>query len=190
MLAGIAFGCLAAHSAPSIPVSLYSGGNLYVEGFAGQSIVGWLGSEDPRKAWGLGVGVFMPGPHRFRYRGFVPELLVQGYYHRTTTPGASGVPANGTDAYGVLALLRYSKVLTSDVSLYFDWGLGLQYADMRTVDLSGRLSSTPTLGIGLSFDTASLKWMAGIRYLHISNAGLQGNNQGQNQMLLTLGLRF
>ena len=168
----------------------FAPGNRYIEGFAGRAIPEFLGSEDHRKVRGLGMGTYLPGPRRLRYRNYVPELVVTGYYHRSTSAGVSGVGPNGVDAYGVLALARYEFAKGRSFAGYFDLGMGLQYADMRTVDLSGRLSTTPTLGLGVSFGSGSCKWLAGVRLFHISNAGLQGNNQGQNQVLITLGVRF
>lgn len=165
-------------------------GRFYVEGFAGEAIIAWLGSEDRRKAHGFGVGYYLPAPRRLRYRGFVPELLIQGYHHRSTSPGASGVGPNGTDAYGVMALARYTFARQRGIEWVFDMGTGMQYADMRTVDLSGRLSFTPTFGLGVALGEGRSQLLVGVRYLHISNAGLQGNNQGQNQILLTVGVRF
>lgn len=185
MLLGLpaaAFACLTLAPSPDRP-------RIYVEGYAGKSII-FLGSEDHRKAQGFGIGVDLYAPRRFRYRQIVPRMIVEGYYHRSTSPGASQQPANGTDAYGVLALIRYEKGLSKNLNLYFDWGMGLQYSDQRTVDLSGRLSSTPTFGGGFAIHQGEQTYFLGVRYFHISNAGLQGNNQGQNQLLLTLGVRF
>lgn len=162
---------------------------IYVEGFFGTSVV-TLGSEDRRYAHGFAVGIELAAPRRFRYRGFVPTMILEGYHHRSRSPGASQQPPNATDAYGFLSLVRYEKSLGRSMGLYFDWGMGLQYADQRTVDLSGRLSSTPTLGLGLAFHTRGLTYYLGARLFHISNAGFQGNNQGQNQLLVTFGIRF
>lgn len=162
---------------------------IYVEGFAGFSIV-TLGSEDHRYAHGGAIGIELHAPRRFRYRNTVPTLIIEGYHHRSRSPGASGEPRNATDAYGVLQLLRYEMALGRNFGYYFDLGMGLQYADQRTVDLSGRLSSTPTLGLGLSFRNRKVTYFMGVRMFHVSNAGLQGNNQGQNQFMYTFGVRF
>lgn len=162
---------------------------IYVEGFAGHSIV-TLGSEDHRIAHGFAIGVDIEAPRRFRYRQILPHLIIEGYHHRSRSSGASGEPGNRTDAYGLLQILRYEKGLGKNINLYFDIGMGLQYADQRTVDLSGRLSSTPMFGGGLAFHCKEATYYLGLRMFHISNAGLQGNNQGQNQFLFTLGVRF
>lgn len=162
---------------------------IYVEGFVGTSVV-TLGSEDRRYAHGFAIGVELPGPRRFRYRGFVPKLIIEGYHHRSRSPGASQQPPNATDAYGILQLVRYEKSIGKSMGFFVDWGMGLQYADQRTVDLSGRLSSTPTIGLGLAFHSPDVSYYLGARLFHISNAGFQGNNQGQNQLVFTLGIRF
>jgi len=176
--------------APSLTYETGRRGRFFIEGFTGQSIIAWLGSEDPRRAHGFGIGFFAPAPRILRIKGMVPELLIEGYHHRSTSPGASGIGPNGTDAYGILTLARYTFSRTKDASWYFDIGTGFQYADMRTVDLSGRGSFTPTIGIGVSLGDGPTQFVLGARYFHISNAGLQGNNQGQNQILFTVGIRF
>lgn len=162
---------------------------IYVEGFVGTSLV-TLGSEDKRFAHGFAIGVELHAPRQLRYHNLVPKLIVEGYHHRSRSRGASEQPPNRTDAYGILKLVRYEMGVGRNVGFYFDWGLGLQYADQRTVDLSGRLSSTPTLGLGLAFHSPDASYFFGMRLFHISNAGFQGNNQGQNQLLFTLGVRF
>ncbi|MEQ1822087.1 MAG: acyloxyacyl hydrolase [Fimbriimonadaceae bacterium] len=120
----------------------------------------------------------------------MPKVYVEGYYHRSVSPGASEQPPNGTDAYGILNFVRYELTPEKRTSFYFDIGVGLQYADQRTVDLSGRLSSTPTLGIGVAFRGTDATYYLGARFFHLSNAGFQGNNQGQNQVLITFGVKF
>jgi hypothetical protein len=164
--------------------------SVYFEGFAGRAIPEFLGSEDPRRAHGIGLGVVLDAPHFLRWGRLKPKLYVEGYYHRSVSPGASEQPPNGTEAYGILQFARYELTPNKPVSFYFDIGMGLQYADQRTVDLSGRLSSTPMLGIGLALKSSSVTYYVGARFFHISNAGFQGNNQGQNQTLITFGVKF
>ncbi len=165
-------------------------GRLYIEGFTGKAIVPFLGSEDPRSTYGLGLGYVLGGIRSMRVGSYKPETIIQVYYQRSTTPGVSGIPRNGTDAFGVLALTRYTSRRHDGLGLYVDLGIGFQYADMRTVDLSGRGSFTPVLGLGLSMRHGGAEWTLGARLFHISNAALQGNNQGQNQLMLTFGVRF
>jgi hypothetical protein len=162
----------------------------YIEGFSGRAIPEFLGSEDPRRAHGVALGVVLNAPRSLRWGRLVPKVFVEGYYHRSVSPGASEQPPNGTDAYGILHFIRYELTPEKPTSFYFDIGMGLQYADQRTVDLSGRLSSTPTLGIGVAFRSSGLTYYLGARFFHISNAGFQGNNQGQNQTLITFGVKF
>lgn len=165
-------------------------GRIVLEGFAGKALVPFLGSEDPRSTYGFGLGIAFPGMRRMRYRTFVPETILQIYYQRSTSPGASEQPPNGTDAFGVLMLSRYTTPRRAGTALYLDLGIGFQYADQRTVDLSGRGNFTPTVGLGLSYKDRDVEWTLGARLFHISNAALQGNNQGQNQLMLTVGVRF
>ncbi|MEQ1934012.1 MAG: hypothetical protein ABL962_09055, partial [Fimbriimonadaceae bacterium] len=52
--------------------------SIYAEGYFGRAIPEFLGSEDPRKAHGFGVGVVLHAPRRLRWGRLVPELYVEG----------------------------------------------------------------------------------------------------------------
>jgi hypothetical protein len=87
-------------------------------------------------------------------------------------------------------MVRYWQPLNRTTSAYFEIGTGLNLSDMRTEDLSSRLTSTPAIGLGLAFRTGRTEFMVGARLLHMSNAGLEGTNQGQNQLFIVVGIRF
>jgi hypothetical protein len=161
-----------------------------VEGFIGKSIVPFLGSEDPRELYGFGIQYAHPSSRKLRFKQYHPEVVHELYYHRSSSPGVDIDPPNRVDAVGLLTFARYRSAYKDGVAFYLDIGGGLHYTDQRTVDLSSRLSSTPLLGLGISIRDPKNELLIGLRYLHISNAGLEGNNQGQNQIMITIGFRF
>jgi hypothetical protein len=75
-------------------------------------------------------------------------------------------------------------------SVFFDLGWGLQYTDQRTVDISSRLSSTPSATLGVSIPSGEREFLLGVRFTHISNAGSSGNNQGCNQLGFFAAVKF
>lgn len=165
-------------------------GKWFIEGFTGKSLVPFLGSEDPRSARGIGIGYISHVPRWLTSDPDRSELWQQIYYHRSTSPGFRGRLRNGTDSWGILTTVRYWAPVGRTTSVYFEIGAGLNLSDMRTEDLSSRLTSTPAVGLGFAFRTGRTEFMIGARLLHMSNAGLEGTNQGQNQLFLVVGIRF
>ena len=155
--------------------------------FGGRSIQ-VLGGEDTRYVLGAAVQHISPHP-RLRFRRQPGELVLEATYHTSHSRGASQQPPNVSNSYALLAMGRYTRPWGPNRS-FFELGWGLQYANRRTVDLSGRLSSTPTVGGGIVFDWAGQEWWLALRLQHVSNAGFEGNNQGQNQLLGMVGFRF
>lgn len=156
--------------------------------FGGQSVQ-MLGAEDTRYVTGISVQYSMYHP-RTRFRNAPGELILEAYWHASHSRGASQQPPNVSNSYGVLASARYKRPWGTGKSTFLEIGWGFQYANRRTVDLSGRLSSTPTFGAGCIFPWGGQEWVAVIRLTHVSNAGFEGNNQGQNQLLGMVGFRF
>ena len=56
--------------------------------------------------------------------------------------------------------------------------------------MDSKINSTPMIGFGVSWNTSEGEASIGLRLLHISNAGLVGKNQGQNQLFLVYSWRF
>lgn len=165
-------------------------GKWFVEAFGGKSLIPFLGSEDPRSVRGFGIGHIRHTPFWLHQGKSPSDLWTQLYYHRSTSPGFRGRTPNGADAIGLLTTVRYWAPLGRDTQMYFEIGGGLHYTDLRTEDIPSRLSSTPVIGLGFSFRTTGGEILLGARLLHISNAGFVGSNQGQNQLLVTVGFRF
>lgn len=155
----------------------------------GRTIVNFLGDTDLRRTYILGLQFAKPEPH-LRFARKRAHLVEEVYYQRASSKGPIPYnPANKVDALGVLALARYEWVI-GGTHLYGDAGIGLQYSSQRTYDLPSRLSSTPTFDLGVFIPAGKQELTLGLRFMHISNAGTQGSNGGQNQLFLDLGVRF
>jgi Lipid A 3-O-deacylase (PagL) len=183
---GIAIAALLATSIASAQEK----GRYFIEVWGGRSIVPFLGSEDTRTARGYGLG-FTTKPRWLVSKGADMELFVSAYFHDSSSPGASGKPANKTDAFGALMLLRNTAISGPKFRVYTDIGVGLNLSDQRTVDLSSRLTATPTIGLMFGVPTGrGQEFYFGARLMHLSNAGTAGNNQGNNQLLFVAQYRF
>jgi hypothetical protein len=159
----------------------------YVGGFLGQSAI-VLGAEDIRQGGGLSIAYAKPEP-RFRFRSTRAQLVLEAYTDRTHSVNEPKSP--DTKAFGVLAMARWhGRRDQYGQGFYFDLGWGFQLADRRTIDLDSRLNSTPVIDLGTTFPLGRQELMVGLRFLHASNAGLVGRNQGSNQFFLTAGVRF
>lgn len=165
-------------------------GRWFVEGFSGKSLVPFLGSEDLRTAHGFGIGFVRRTPWWLHHGRSPSDMWSQIYYHTSTSPGASQQPPNRANAIGILTTVRYWAPSKGNVRAYLEVGGGIQLANRTTVDNTSRLNGTPALGVGVSFRGGSSDVLIGVRLLHISNAGFRGTNQGQNQLTLTVGVRF
>lgn len=144
-----------------------------------------LGSEDLRRGFGIGLGYGKPEP-RLRFRDVPAQLVLMAYYQSTKGDRAEKY----ADAYGVLATARYRFRTNGKVGAYLDLGWGLQATNRTSIDLDSLLNSTPMVGFGAAVRNGSSEILLGVGLLHISNAGLKGDNQGQNQLFLHLGFRF
>lgn len=166
-------------------LALASVASWYLVGGVGRSLPEFLGAEDHRKYQYYGLA-YARTERRLRFRSYRAELVWEGYYERSHSPGASEQPRNTTDAWGVLAYARYRL----NRHLFFDLGWGAQYTDQRSVDLSSRLNSTPVFAVGLIVPHERHELMVGLRLLHVSNAGFSGNNQGLNNLGFFAQFRF
>ncbi|OJU62729.1 MAG: hypothetical protein BGO01_09985 [Armatimonadetes bacterium 55-13] len=162
--------------------------HYYFNIFGGQSAL-ILGSEDRRVGIGVGLGWGRPEP-RFTFKKVKAELVYSVYYDHTGSRGASGEGPNQVESLGFLVYARYAASVSKKLGYYVNVGLGLQYSNQQTVDLSSKINSTPMLGVGLTWDTSNGEASLGLGLLHISNAGTVPPNQGQNQVYLMYGWRF
>jgi hypothetical protein len=162
--------------------------SYYFNIYGGQSMT-ILGSEDRRTGFGIGFGYGRREP-RFAIKGVGSQLVYEVYYEHSSSRGASGQGPNQSESFGVLAYARHRWPQRRGMGLYATVGWGLQYTNRTSVDLDSNLNSTPMLGLGVSWENGFGEGSIGLRFVHISNAGLVGRNQGQNQLSLVYSLRF
>ena len=101
-------------------------------------------------------------------------------------PGGNGIGI-GTDL-----LLRWHPDWRPSLLPYVDAGIGLQFAAGHSFPADGsRWMFTINVGVGVLIPLKpTLQLNTGIRYLHISNAGVADNNSGYDVVHLVLGLRW
>ena len=187
ILAVFAFSAFATASDNDIDPRISS--SHYVMGFFGQSEI-IFGSEDGRFGGGFSYAYGRP-EKRFTAGKIPAQFVYEGYIDHTQSDGGSGYPANSTFAVGGLGYARWRWPMDSQGNgVYADLGWGLQLANQPTLDLESRLNSTPVGGFGGVYKAGDREYLIGIRFLHISNAGLVKPNYGQNELFLTLGVRY
>ena len=161
----------------------------FVTGAFGRSLI-VLGSEDGRLGGGLGYAYGRP-EKRFQFGTIPAQLIYEGYLDATRSNGSSGYGPNSTIALGGLAYARWRwQVDSRGNGVFVDLGWGLQLADHTTLDLNSQLNSTPFLRIGGAHRVGREEYFVGLGYLHISNAGLARPNFGQNELFLTVAIRY
>lgn len=156
----------------------------YLLSFTGQS---WriLGSEDFRRVSGIGLAFSREEP-RFKFRGLTGDLVWEGFLVNSTSDGTGQFKADHILGLGVIALARHRLG-----RFYSEFGLGLEYLNQLSYDISSKLSSTPTAGFGYAVPIGKVsELLIGLRLHHVSNAGTQPHNKGQNETLLVLSYRY
>lgn len=158
-----------------------------VSAVASQSLL-VLGSEDRRSGFGASIQWLNP-EKRLAFRRYPAKLGYEFYALHTTGHDTTGRrPGVTTTAAGALVFARYEFPARS-IRMFFDLGWGLQVADRISQDLDTRLNSTPMFGAGIIVGRERPVYIA-LRLLHMSNAGTNKPNQGQNQLQLLVGVRF
>jgi hypothetical protein len=71
---------------------------------------------------------------------------------------------------------------------YIDLDGGVLFTNTQVPPGTSRINFTPAGAVGLHFLTGKIHWTADVRFMHISNAGLQTLNPGINTVQLRLGL--
>jgi hypothetical protein len=71
---------------------------------------------------------------------------------------------------------------------YIDLGGGVLFTNTQVPAGTSRINFTTSGAVGLHFLARKLNWTADVRFMHISNAGLEAANPGINTVELRLGL--
>lgn len=147
-----------------------------------------LGSEDLRK--GVAVYYGHAAPSRpFSFKNVEGLFVVEGYANGTIGGGFDDIATNSLGLFGVTFGARYPLAMVGRGG-YVQGGWGLSYGSAITRDLDSRVNSTPYLAIGRTFANDGLSNFFELRYMHFSNAGLAGSNQGSNQVQFLFGVEF
>jgi hypothetical protein len=71
---------------------------------------------------------------------------------------------------------------------YIDLGGGVLFTNTQVPAGTSRINFTTAGAVGLHFLAGKMNWTADVRFMHISNAGLETPNPGINTVQLRLGL--
>jgi hypothetical protein len=71
---------------------------------------------------------------------------------------------------------------------YLDLGGGVLFTNTQVPAGTSRINFTTAGAVGMHFLVGKLNWTADVRFMHISNAGLQSANPGINTVQLRLGI--
>lgn len=159
----------------------------YVVGHVGQSFR-ILGSEDIRKGWCVGVVYAKPEP-RFS-NSWESGDLAFAFYYTDTESTRHPVKGERSSGVGLIAMMNVHRMVGRSWGYYYSLGWGLQYVNTTSIDLDSELNSSPVAGAGVICFWGKREVRIGFDFLHLSNGGLQGSNQGQNQLYFSLGVRL
>jgi hypothetical protein len=71
---------------------------------------------------------------------------------------------------------------------YIDLGGGVLFTNTQVPAGTSRVNFTPAGAVGVHFLAGKMNWTADVRFMHISNSGLEALNPGINTVELRLGL--
>ncbi len=154
----------------------------------GQSWGGGRGEVDDvemftaRPRWGVGVTDPLGGKNAW-YRGNF-EVLGEGEFLLNTHP-------RGGYGAGMTVMARYNWLRDADWIPFFEVGAGILYLGFDLDQQSDGLNFAPQGGVGIHRRLdETLALTLGVRFHHISNAGIEHPNLGINSSLFTVGLSF
>lgn len=145
-----------------------------------------LGTAELRNGWGVSLQRVMPSRH-LSYGPNQAKVVFEAYY--LNTEGLNRGPKIQTHSIGGIVLARYEYGPPTETRPYWEAGWGLQWANRKSPDLDTRLNSTPVAGAGIVFRGRAMCHL-GVRFIHMSNAGTNKPNNGQNQLQLMIGCRL
>lgn len=157
----------------------------YISMFGGRS-ARILGTQDIRTNFGVGIAWQKPEPH-FKWRHGPAQLVQEVYYEHSQ--GEIDARGRVTEAVGFIWYARF-RFPTRGFHLFLDIGEGVQIASRESYDLGTRINSSPMVGFGFSIRQGSRETLVGLRMLHLSNAGVNSRNHGQNQVQVYVAARF
>lgn len=161
-------------------------GKWFLTMHTGRSVV-WIGGEDEREAFVIGIGYSRPDP-RMKAGTRPGNLDLHLYFERSWSTPQPEFPRVTSDAVGLIATASWEDMWTKAFGTYFRVGWGLQVQNRTSNDLESYVNSSPTMGFGFILRSGG-ELRFGVDYLHLSNGGTVGRNLGQNQLMVSLAFR-
>lgn len=97
-------------------------------------------------------------------------------------------PANTAYGFGVNPLgLKWNFVSRGRIAPYFELGGGTLFTTHNVPTGSSSVNFTPEAALGFHHLGNKMTWSLDLRYMHISNAGLENLNPGINTIQIRLG---
>ena len=105
--------------------------------------------------------------------------------------GSTTTPENWVMASAGMLALYYLDFLNSKaVRPYIEGGIGLIYTGFRVEGQGSRLNFNPKAGFGLEFPIGREALFTSLRWDHLSNAYLNGDNTSVDSVILMFGVYF
>jgi hypothetical protein len=139
------------------------------------------------------TGIWSAG---FRYGWILTEPHGPGFLRGSFEYAVEAVPAvlifqPANTAYGASVdpfALKWNFDTSGRIVPYVDLSGGVLFANVQVPTGTSRINFTTSGAVGLHFLTSKVTWTADVRFLHISNAGLEAVNPGINTLQLRLGI--
>lgn len=165
-----------------------TGNSFYIGAFGGESAI-ILGSNEIRSGGGITFGYGRPDP-KLRIWSIPAQNCLELSVDSTHGRGSYESTPNDRVGVNLLEYARYRFRTRHGVGFFTDLGFGF-YFTKESFDIPSPVSFTPTAGIGVAIRNGrASELIIGLRFRHISNAGIRGTNNGQNGFWLTVGERF
>jgi len=120
----------------------------------------------------------------------LPGRIVYETSYTYSNGSRKGRPRNTYHGLGATVLARYEFPYHGGMRIYSEVGWGLFLTSRISTDVNNPVNSTPVAGVGLVIPSRGDEFSIGVRFWHISNAGTNLPNKGQNQLLLVAGWRW
>lgn len=91
---------------------------------------------------------------------------------------------------GIMALYYLEDLSTRCMTPYIEGGLGVIYTDFQVDGQGSRINFNPRAGFGVEFPLGRETLFTALRWDHISNAGLNRDNQGVDSYVFMIGAYF
>jgi hypothetical protein len=85
-------------------------------------------------------------------------------------------------------VLKWNFATRGRIAPYFELGGGVLYTNHDVPDGTNNLNFTPSAAFGTHILREKYNWSLELRYLHISNAGIDVHNPGTNTLQVRLGI--